>query len=77
MPAATSSPPSRKCPPAACGSRDYLAGFRQPLAFANFALDDPLPALAEFPAAVLNRIGGLAGGRAKRSPRSLRQRLAK
>jgi D-aspartate ligase len=58
--------------------RDYLAGFRQPLSFANFALDDPLPALAEFPAAVLNRIGrGMHGARSKASPETLRQRLAK
>lgn len=37
--------------------RDYLAGIRKPLAFANFALDDPLPAIVEIPVAVWNRIG--------------------
>ena len=57
--------------------RDYVAGFRQPMTFANFALDDPLPAIAEFPAAVLNRIGGLRGIRAKGAAKTLRQRLAK
>jgi len=36
--------------------RDYIAGFRQPLTFANFAADDPLPALMEIPAALLNRL---------------------
>jgi predicted ATP-grasp superfamily ATP-dependent carboligase len=35
--------------------RDYLAGFRQPMALATFALDDPMPAIMEFPAALLNR----------------------
>jgi len=28
---------------------DYLAGFLKPLAFANFALDDPMPAIVELP----------------------------
>jgi predicted ATP-grasp superfamily ATP-dependent carboligase len=39
---------------------DYLKSFRKPLAFANFALDDPLPALVEFPVAVINRIASAA-----------------
>ena len=39
---------------------DYLKSFRKPLAFANFALDDPLPALVEFPVAVTNRIASAA-----------------
>ncbi len=68
------------CEEIAAGSlriRDYLAGFRQPLCFANFALDDPMPAFAEFPAAVLNRIGRGTGARSKRSQKALRQRLAK
>ena len=30
--------------------RDYLAGLRKPMAFASFALDDPLPAIVELPA---------------------------
>ncbi len=34
--------------------RDYLASFRKPLAFANFALDDPMPAIVELPVAVWN-----------------------
>lgn len=38
------------------GVRDYFAGFRQPLTFANFALDDPLPAFVEMPVAVWHRI---------------------
>jgi predicted ATP-grasp superfamily ATP-dependent carboligase len=29
---------------------DYLAGLRKPMAFASFALDDPLPAIVELPA---------------------------
>jgi D-aspartate ligase len=36
--------------------REYLAGFCQPLAFANFALDDPLPAMVELPVAAWNRV---------------------
>jgi D-aspartate ligase len=35
--------------------RDYLASFRKPLAFANFALDDPMPAIVELPVAAWNR----------------------
>jgi D-aspartate ligase len=35
---------------------DYLAGFRQPLVFANFALDDPLPAIVELPVLAWNRL---------------------
>jgi D-aspartate ligase len=56
---------------------DYLAGFRQPLCFANFALDDPLPALAEFPAALLRRFGPWRRAWSKTSPKTLRGRLAK
>jgi D-aspartate ligase len=41
----------------------YLAGFRKPLAFANFALDDPLPAIVELPVLAWNRI---ASGHDKR-----------
>ena len=35
--------------------RDYLTSFRKPLAFANFALDDPMPAIVELPVAAWNR----------------------
>jgi len=35
--------------------RDYLKSFRKPLAFANFALDDPMPAIVELPVAAWNR----------------------
>jgi predicted ATP-grasp superfamily ATP-dependent carboligase len=45
--------------------RDYLAGFRQPLAFANFALDDPLPAIVELPVAAWNRFINTDEARAK------------
>jgi D-aspartate ligase len=36
--------------------RDYLASFRTRLAFANFALDDPLPAIVELPVAAWKRL---------------------
>jgi D-aspartate ligase len=36
--------------------RGYLAGFCQPLAFASFALDDPLPAIVELPVQAWHRI---------------------
>jgi D-aspartate ligase len=36
--------------------RDYLASFCMPLAFANFAIDDPLPAIVELPVAAFNRV---------------------
>lgn len=35
---------------------DYLAGFRKELVFASFALDDPLPAIAELPLLAWNRL---------------------
>jgi D-aspartate ligase len=48
--------------------KDYLKGFRQPLVFANFAFDDPLPALVKIPLQVLSkgrrdiqRTSGIAG----------------
>jgi predicted ATP-grasp superfamily ATP-dependent carboligase len=34
----------------------YLAGFRKSMTFANFALDDPLPAIVELPVQVWHRI---------------------
>ena len=52
--------------------RDYLAGFRKPLAFANFALDDPLPAIVEIPVAVWNRI---AHGGKERADTVARERM--
>lgn len=58
--------------------RDYLKSFGQPLVFANFAFDDPLPAMAELPAAVLNRIAGRRrSSTATAAPRTLSERLAK
>jgi predicted ATP-grasp superfamily ATP-dependent carboligase len=46
---------------------DYLASFTKPLAFANFAFDDPLPAIVELPVAAWNRFahGRLGALRAK------------
>ncbi len=44
---------------------DYLAGFRKPLAFANFALDDPLPAIVELPALVWKRLANRHDGRSE------------
>ena len=35
---------------------DYLAGFRKQLVFASFAVDDPLPAIAELPLLAWNRL---------------------
>jgi len=34
---------------------EYLASFTKPLAFANFAFDDPMPAIVELPVAAWNR----------------------
>lgn len=39
----------------------YLKGLAQPMAFASFAFDDPLPVLAEVPAAAWNRLRGSIG----------------
>jgi len=36
-------------------ARDYLLSFRKSLAFANFAFDDPVPAMVELPVAAWNR----------------------
>ena len=49
---------------------EYLASFRKPLAFANFALDDPMPAIVELPLVAWNRFAGRPLG-------TLRHRLAK
>jgi predicted ATP-grasp superfamily ATP-dependent carboligase len=35
---------------------EYLMSFTKPLAFANFAFDDPMPAIVELPVAVWNRL---------------------
>ena len=46
--------------------QDFLAGFRKPLAFANFALDDPLPAIVELPVLAWHRFAKAHGGRLKK-----------
>ena len=59
--------------------RDYLANFRKPLAFANFAFDDPLPAIVELPVAGWNRLASkLKGWQRYSNARNIaRRRLAK
>ena len=52
--------------------REYLAGFSQPMAFANFALDDPMPALMELPAALVNRLAARADEVQGSAPSQLR-----
>jgi predicted ATP-grasp superfamily ATP-dependent carboligase len=42
---------------------DYLAGFRRELVFASFAVDDPLPAIAELPLLAWNRLTKRHDGR--------------
>ena len=62
---------------------NYLASFRQPLTFASFAIDDPLPAIVELPVLALRRLSqrchegpclgtaqGVAGGFSIRDERS-------
>jgi D-aspartate ligase len=44
---------------------DYLASFRKPLAFANFAFDDPLPAIVELPVQAWRGIANGLEGRFK------------
>jgi predicted ATP-grasp superfamily ATP-dependent carboligase len=39
----------------------YLASFTKPLAFANFALDDPMPVIVELPVAAWNRLARSVG----------------
>ena len=36
--------------------RDYAGCLRKPMTFASLALDDPLPAIVEFPVAAWNRV---------------------
>src|ERR1700733_9132600 len=43
----------------------YLASFRKSLAFANFAFDDPLPAIVELPVQAWHRIANRRNGRFK------------
>lgn len=43
---------------------DYLAGFRKELVFASFAVDDPLPAIAEFPVLAWKSLTTRRNGRA-------------
>lgn len=59
----------------------YLAGLMRARTFATFAFDDPLPALAEIPVAVMNKLFGSYGRAASASApntvntRGLRSRL--
>jgi predicted ATP-grasp superfamily ATP-dependent carboligase len=53
--------------------REYLASFKKPLAFANFALDDPMPAIVELPVALWNRV---AHGPLGTLPHAIAQKLA-
>jgi len=56
----------------------YLKSLGKPLSFANFALDDPLPALVELPVASLNRImGGLDRDDSANPMIGRRRRMAK
>jgi len=55
---------------------DYLAGFRRQLTFADFACDDPLPAIVELPVLAWNRIADWnAKGPGARRPKAHRERL--
>ncbi len=42
---------------------DYLAGLRKELVFASFAVDDPLPAIAELPLLAWSRLTKRCDGR--------------
>jgi predicted ATP-grasp superfamily ATP-dependent carboligase len=44
---------------------DYLEGFRKPLAFANFAFDDPLPAIVDLPVLAWHYVANKCDGRFK------------
>jgi len=58
--------------------RDYLRSFGMPLTFANFAADDPMPALGELPAAIMHRAGASLRRETRKGPSGpLRRRLAK
>ncbi len=57
--------------------RDYARCFTKPMTFASFALDDPLPAIVEFPVAAWNRIANRWRGRPQKPTRkTLTGRLA-
>jgi predicted ATP-grasp superfamily ATP-dependent carboligase len=53
----------------ALGLGGYLKSFGRPIAFANFALDDPLPALMEFPVAAMHRLRVASGKNPPSAPR--------
>ena len=61
----------------ALGLGDYLSGLRQPLTYATFAADDPMPAMMELPVAVWNRLALKLGSRAAATRNIARRRLAK
>lgn len=46
---------------------DYLKSLRKRLVFANFALDDPMPAIVEIPVAMWNRFAQIFGGSLQQS----------
>jgi predicted ATP-grasp superfamily ATP-dependent carboligase len=59
------------CEEIGCGTlklRDYFRSFCIPLAFANFAIDDPLPALVELPVAAFNRAARMVADRSAGGP---------
>jgi predicted ATP-grasp superfamily ATP-dependent carboligase len=58
---------------------NYLRSLRQPLCFAGFALDDPMPAILELPVAALNRLrpAPAADADTRPWPAPSRDRLAK
>jgi predicted ATP-grasp superfamily ATP-dependent carboligase len=55
----------------------YLKSFTKPLAFANFAIDDPMPAIVELPVAAWNRLAHTLRGRHVTAQKQMRRRLAK
>jgi predicted ATP-grasp superfamily ATP-dependent carboligase len=55
----------------------YLKSFAKPLAFANFAFDDPMPAIVELPVAAWNRLTHTLRGRREMTQKQMRRRLAK
>jgi predicted ATP-grasp superfamily ATP-dependent carboligase len=55
----------------------YIKSFIKPLAFANFAIDDPMPAIVELPVAAWNRLAHTLRGRHEIAQKQMRRRLAK
>lgn len=55
----------------------YLKSFTKPMVFANFAFDDPMPALVELPVAAWNRFAHSLAGRRTLAQNQARRRLAK